>query len=70
MSSNACASALRKICEDASALIDEPSNLEVLMWIGEVLDVTLVRCLLLFFKIYILRVFASLICVWEIVNQF
>ncbi|XP_044466271.1 transportin MOS14 isoform X2 [Mangifera indica] len=41
LSSNACASALRKICEDASAVIDEPSNLEILMWIGEVLDITL-----------------------------
>ncbi|KAK2665936.1 hypothetical protein Ddye_004510 [Dipteronia dyeriana] len=38
LSSNACASALRKICEDASALIDEPSNLEILMWIGEALE--------------------------------
>ncbi|KAH9791452.1 Xpo1 domain-containing protein [Citrus sinensis] len=38
VSSNACASALRKICEDASALIDEPSNLEILMWIGEALE--------------------------------
>ena len=36
MSSNACASALRKVCEDASAVIYEPSNLEILMWIGEV----------------------------------
>ncbi|TXG54995.1 hypothetical protein EZV62_020251 [Acer yangbiense] len=38
LSSNACASALRKVCEDASALIDEPSNLEILMWIGEALE--------------------------------
>ncbi|KAJ0113292.1 hypothetical protein Patl1_02485 [Pistacia atlantica] len=38
LSSNACASALRKICEDASAVIDEPSNLEILMWIGEALE--------------------------------
>lgn len=36
LSSNACASALRKICEDASVVIYEPSNLEILMWIGEV----------------------------------
>uniref|UniRef100_A0A6N2MCB5 Exportin-1/Importin-beta-like domain-containing protein n=1 Tax=Salix viminalis TaxID=40686 RepID=A0A6N2MCB5_SALVM len=37
-SSNACASALRKFCEDASTVIYEPSNLEVLMWIGEALE--------------------------------
>jgi len=36
LSSNACASALRKVCEDASVVIYEPSNLEILMWIGEV----------------------------------
>lgn len=36
LSSNVCASALRKICEDASVVIYEPSNLEILMWIGEV----------------------------------
>ncbi|KAL2564994.1 hypothetical protein AAZV13_19G079900 [Glycine max] len=35
LSSNACASALRKVCEDASVVIYEPSNLEILMWIGE-----------------------------------
>ncbi|XP_050235251.1 transportin MOS14 isoform X2 [Mercurialis annua] len=35
---NACASALRKFCEDASAVIYEPSNLEILMWIGEALE--------------------------------
>ncbi|XP_028778156.1 transportin MOS14-like, partial [Neltuma alba] len=35
LSSNACASALRKVCEDASAVIYEPSNLEIVMWIGE-----------------------------------
>ncbi|XP_058004671.1 transportin MOS14 isoform X7 [Hevea brasiliensis] len=35
-SSNACASALRKFCEDASAVICEPSSLEILMWIGEI----------------------------------
>ncbi|KAL2575844.1 hypothetical protein AAZV13_16G040200 [Glycine max] len=38
LSSNACASALRKVCEDASVVIYEPSNLEILMWIGEGLD--------------------------------
>uniref|UniRef100_A0A3N7FYY2 Exportin-1/Importin-beta-like domain-containing protein n=1 Tax=Populus trichocarpa TaxID=3694 RepID=A0A3N7FYY2_POPTR len=37
-SSNACASALRKFCEDASTVIYEPANLEVLMWIGEALE--------------------------------
>ncbi|KAI8030116.1 hypothetical protein LOK49_LG01G00001 [Camellia lanceoleosa] len=36
LSSNACASTLRKFCEDASALMCEPSNLEILIWIGEV----------------------------------
>ena len=34
---HACASALRKICEDAPAVIQETSNLDILMWIGEVL---------------------------------
>ncbi|CBI21232.3 hypothetical protein VitviT2T_022090 [Vitis vinifera] len=38
LSSSACASALRKFCEDASAVICEPSNLEILMWIGEGLE--------------------------------
>ncbi|KAK7336215.1 hypothetical protein VNO77_16749 [Canavalia gladiata] len=38
LSSNACASALRKICEDASVVIYEPSNLEILLWIGEGLE--------------------------------
>ncbi|XP_027928562.1 transportin MOS14 isoform X1 [Vigna unguiculata] len=38
LSSNACASALRKVCEDASVVIYEPSNLEILMWIGEGLE--------------------------------
>ncbi|QCD97296.1 Armadillo-type fold [Vigna unguiculata] len=38
LSSNACASALRKVCEDASIVIYEPSNLEILMWIGEGLE--------------------------------
>ncbi|XP_043724641.1 importin-13 isoform X3 [Telopea speciosissima] len=36
--SNACATALRKICEDASGVIHEPSNLEILIWIGEGLE--------------------------------
>ncbi|XWS46468.1 hypothetical protein CRYUN_Cryun14cG0069900 [Craigia yunnanensis] len=38
LSSNACASALRKFCEDISAVIYEPSNLDILMWIGEALE--------------------------------
>ncbi|XVE77480.1 hypothetical protein DITRI_Ditri13aG0066100 [Diplodiscus trichospermus] len=38
LSSNACASALRKFCEDVSAVIYEPSNLDILMWIGETLE--------------------------------
>ncbi|KAL2320426.1 hypothetical protein Fmac_029395 [Flemingia macrophylla] len=38
LSSNACASALRKVCEDSSVVIYEPSNLEILMWIGEGLE--------------------------------
>ncbi|KAL8139982.1 hypothetical protein V2J09_006003 [Rumex salicifolius] len=37
-SANACASALRKICEDASTILYEPSNLEILIWIGEGLE--------------------------------
>ena len=36
LSSNACASALRKVCEDAPVVIYEPSHLEILIWIGEV----------------------------------
>ncbi|GAB4848593.1 hypothetical protein Ancab_003300 [Ancistrocladus abbreviatus] len=36
--SSACASALRKICEDASAIVFEPANLEILIWIGEGLE--------------------------------
>ncbi|CAN7064189.1 unnamed protein product [Brassica oleracea var. botrytis] len=35
---HACASALRKICEDAPAVIQETSNLDILMWIGECLE--------------------------------
>lgn len=37
-SASACASALRKICEDAAAIVLEPSNLEILIWIGEGLE--------------------------------
>lgn len=36
LSLSACAYALRKFCEDASSVMYEPSNLEILMWIGEV----------------------------------
>ncbi|RWR87141.1 transportin MOS14 isoform X4 [Cinnamomum micranthum f. kanehirae] len=35
---NACSSGFRKLCEDASALIQEPSNLDILIWIGEGLE--------------------------------
>lgn len=35
---SACASALHRICEDASRIMAEPSNLEVLIWIGEGLE--------------------------------
>ncbi|XP_048502121.1 transportin MOS14 isoform X3 [Beta vulgaris subsp. vulgaris] len=38
LSASACASALRRICEDASAKMFESSNLEILIWIGEGLD--------------------------------
>ncbi|XP_039124758.1 transportin MOS14 isoform X2 [Dioscorea cayenensis subsp. rotundata] len=38
VSSSACASTLRKLCEDASAVIHEPQNLEILIWIGEGLE--------------------------------
>ncbi|TYI67855.1 hypothetical protein E1A91_D08G048200v1 [Gossypium mustelinum] len=38
LSSNACASALRKLCEDASSVMYEPSNLDIFMWIGEALE--------------------------------
>ncbi|KAL9231542.1 hypothetical protein vseg_006761 [Gypsophila vaccaria] len=37
-SASASASALRKICEDASTLMFEPSNLEILIFIGESLE--------------------------------
>ncbi|XP_068665296.1 transportin MOS14 isoform X2 [Aristolochia californica] len=33
-----CSSALRKLCEDASVMVHEASNLEILIWIGEGLD--------------------------------
>ncbi|KAI3457764.1 hypothetical protein Pfo_014427 [Paulownia fortunei] len=36
--SSACAFAFRKFCEEAAALMHEPSNLEILMWIGEGLE--------------------------------
>ncbi|RAL47986.1 hypothetical protein DM860_016187 [Cuscuta australis] len=36
--SSGCACALRKLCEDASTLIFEPSCLEILIWIGEGLE--------------------------------
>lgn len=36
LSLSACACALRKVCEEASAVIYEPCNLDILMWIGEV----------------------------------
>ncbi|KAF3776916.1 Transportin-3 [Nymphaea thermarum] len=35
---NSCCTALRKICEDASTVVCEPSNLEILIWIGEGLE--------------------------------
>uniref|UniRef100_A0A1D1XES3 Transportin-3 n=1 Tax=Anthurium amnicola TaxID=1678845 RepID=A0A1D1XES3_9ARAE len=38
ISSNACSLAFRKLCEDASTAIHEPSNLDILIWIGEGLD--------------------------------
>ncbi|XVF20437.1 hypothetical protein REPUB_Repub12eG0000700 [Reevesia pubescens] len=38
LSSNACASALHKFCEDVSAVIYERSNLDILMWIWEALE--------------------------------
>lgn len=36
--SNACACAFRKLCEEAAAMLCEPSNLEILIWIGEGLE--------------------------------
>ncbi|GAV85541.1 LOW QUALITY PROTEIN: Xpo1 domain-containing protein [Cephalotus follicularis] len=38
LSSNACASALRKVCEEATPVMYEPSNLEILLWTGEALE--------------------------------
>ncbi|GMJ01364.1 hypothetical protein like AT1G12930 [Hibiscus trionum] len=38
LSSNSCASALRKLCEDASAVMYESSNLDIFLWIGEALE--------------------------------
>ncbi|KAL6508123.1 hypothetical protein OROHE_021665 [Orobanche hederae] len=36
--SSACAYAFRKLCEEAAVMMHEPSNLEILIWIGEVLE--------------------------------
>uniref|UniRef100_A0A2P2LXC2 Exportin-1/Importin-beta-like domain-containing protein n=1 Tax=Rhizophora mucronata TaxID=61149 RepID=A0A2P2LXC2_RHIMU len=36
--SSACASALHKFCEDVSPFIYDPTNLEIIMWIGEALE--------------------------------
>lgn len=38
MCSNACALALRKFCEEATIVMFEPSDLEILIWIGEGLE--------------------------------
>ncbi|KAG9141915.1 hypothetical protein Leryth_009272 [Lithospermum erythrorhizon] len=38
VSSHSCACALRKFCEDATTLMHDASNLEVLVWIGEGLE--------------------------------
>ncbi|XP_057542479.1 transportin MOS14 isoform X2 [Amaranthus tricolor] len=38
LSASSCASTLRKICEDASSIMFDPSNLEILIWIGEGLE--------------------------------
>ncbi|GAB2236248.1 hypothetical protein Droror1_Dr00027987 [Drosera rotundifolia] len=38
VSASGCASALRKVCEDASSIVYDPSDLEILLWIGEGLD--------------------------------
>ncbi|KAK9103976.1 hypothetical protein Scep_020820 [Stephania cephalantha] len=40
VSSGSCASALCKLCEDACTFIQEPSDLEILIWIGEVVPTT------------------------------
>ncbi|XP_042008128.1 transportin MOS14-like isoform X1 [Salvia splendens] len=36
--SSACAFGFRKFCEEAAAVMHEPSNLEILIWIGEGLE--------------------------------
>ncbi|XP_071692502.1 transportin MOS14-like isoform X2 [Rutidosis leptorrhynchoides] len=36
--SHACATAFRKVCEDATNIMHEPASLEMLMWIGEDLE--------------------------------
>ncbi|XP_020554942.1 importin-13 isoform X1 [Sesamum indicum] len=36
--SSACAFAFRKLCEEAATMMHEPSNLEILIWIGEGLE--------------------------------
>ncbi|KAL0331801.1 UNVERIFIED_CONTAM: hypothetical protein Scaly_2081600 [Sesamum calycinum] len=36
--SSACAFAFRKLCEEAAMMMHEPSNLEILIWIGEGLE--------------------------------
>ncbi|KAH6811312.1 ARM repeat superfamily protein [Perilla frutescens var. frutescens] len=36
--SSACAFGFRKFCEEAAAMMHEPSNLEILIWIGEGLE--------------------------------
>lgn len=38
ISSTACSSTLRKVCEDAPQVILDPQNLEILLWIGEDLE--------------------------------
>ncbi|KAJ7532039.1 hypothetical protein O6H91_14G069600 [Diphasiastrum complanatum] len=35
VAANACATALRKICEDVTYLTSEPANFDCIMWIGE-----------------------------------
>lgn len=34
--SNACSCALRKFCEESTTVMHDPSNLEILIWIGKV----------------------------------
>ncbi|XP_026666278.2 transportin-3 isoform X4 [Phoenix dactylifera] len=38
ISSNSCSSALRKLCEEASSVIHEAQNMEILIWLGEGLE--------------------------------